>query len=193
MDRRSERIGGWGAVAQGALTIAGFGVGLAALVAAQRHAPEAGPALLAAAVAVLSAFAQLAAVRGLRYALRPPSRVAWAASWAGWAGALLWLTAGLVGGYGGVATPRAVALAGKIAEFAPLFTAAWAVAACAAAGRLGRLPTWLRMVGAAWGAAVLASPAFGPFRLLALLVGLAWWFGLGAELLRLSRIPAADA
>ena len=191
--RRSEVLGGWGAVAQGAFTVAAFVAGIAVLMAAQGTAhtapPPLWPVLLASAVAVASGLAQLAAVRGLRAALSPPSGVAWAASVAGWLGAAVLILGGLVGFYGMLTRSPATPTAIRLAEAAPLLVAVWAIAGMAASWRAGRLPAWLRVVGAVFGAAVLASPALAPFRLVALIGGVVFWFGLGAALLRDARFP----
>lgn len=195
MDRRSERIGGWGALAQGGLTVAAFVAGLALLMTSQGTAhsqpPPAWPVILASLVAVLSGLAQLAAVRGLRFALSPPSPVAWAASISGWLGAAVLILGGLVGFYGMLARSPATATAIRLAEAAPLLVAVWTIAGMAAAWRVKRLPAWLRVTGVVFGAAVLASPAVGLFRPVALVAGLLFWFGLGAALLRDARFPAA--
>ena len=186
--RRSEVLGGWGALAQGALTIAAFVAGLAVLMTARASAhaepPPVWPVILASLVAVFSGLAQLAAVRGLRAALTPASAVTWAASGAGWLGAAVLILGGLVGFYGMLTRAPATPTAIRLAEAAPLLVAVWAVAAMAADWRARRLAPWLRVVGVVFGAAVLASPAVGLLRPVALLAGLAFWFGLGAALLR---------
>lgn len=195
--RRSEVLGGWGALAQGALTIAAFAAGIAVLMTARgtSHAepPPAWPVILASLVAVFSGLAQLAAVRGLRSALHPPSPVTWAASVAGWLGAAVLILGGLVGFYGMLTRAPATPVAIRLAEAAPLLVAVWAMAGMAAAWRAKRLPAWLRVAGVIFGAAVLASPAVGLFRPVALLAGLAFWFGLGVALLRDARFPHPPA
>ena len=192
-ERRSEVLGGWGALAQGALTIAAFVAGIAVLMTAQgaarTEAPPIWPVILASVVAVFSGLAQLAAVRGLRSALSPPSPVTWAASVAGWLGAAVLILGGLVGFYGMLTRAPATPVAIRLAEAAPLLVAVWAIAGMAAAWRARRLPAWLRVVGVLFGAAVLASPALGVTRPVGLLAGLAFWFGLGATLLRDARFP----
>lgn len=191
--RGAERIGGWGALAQGGLTIAAFVAGIAVLMVAKgaplAASPPIWPVLLASLVAVASGLAQLAAVRGVRAALSPPSAVTWAASVAGWLGAAVLILGGLVGFYGMLPRSPATRTAVTLAEAAPLLVAVWAIAGMAAAWRAKRLPAWLRVTGVVFGAAVLASPAVGLFRPVALLAGLAFWFGLGVALLRDGGFP----
>lgn len=193
-ERRSETLGGWGALAQGALTVAAFAAQIAMLTLGggkPTAAPPIGVVLLLAAITVASGLALLASVRGVRFALRPPSGVVWAASVAGWLGAAVLVLSGLIGFYGVLARAPVTPTAVRISEGAPLLVGVWAIAAMAAAWKVRRLPAWVRVVGVVFGAAALASPALGVTRPVQLLAGLAFWFGLGAALLRDARFPHA--
>ena len=103
---------------------------------------------------------------------------------AGWAAAALWLGAAAALSASPLAPPL---LAVRLAELAPTSQGFWALGVAAVAWRLKAWPAWLRVTGAAWGAGAAVLPGAPVLNAPVLLVGLAWWTGLGFALLRRGR------
>ncbi len=196
MDQRSERIGGWAALAAGALSV--VLVALVSLAHPSEHARAVGggavridysPFVVAALVATRTAFAAAVAlsVLGLHRAFASRSIVIRVGSAAGWlAGAMIAASAIVAPLFAPPAIPAWVNL---VSYWAPLPFGIWLLCASALAWKLDRLPRWLRVLATVMGALSFMQPAIPELGFLVLLLGLAFWFGLGATLLRGGRFP----
>ncbi len=132
--------------------------------------------------AALEALALLAAVLATARLMRPGSRVLTAGAVAGAAAAAMLLVGSILSIRLGLQKQNFSPLVG----FSSVPLGVWMLCVSAADWRLGRLPPWLRVVGAILGAALMILPAVPPLRLLTVL-GLPWWIGLGVVLLRPAR------
>lgn len=189
MDRRWERIGGWASIAVG---VCGVGrlVAAASLYAAVATVHGGHPAgaqaihatsLWLTLVDLAAALALVGAARGVARAFRPSTRLITTVAILGYAAALLALTSALATGLRVAAPSNDGLWLGLLTGFS---LALWITGVCAADWRLRRLPTWLRIVGSLFAFLSFLTPLLNLFVLLAVPLGLVWWFGLGAALLR---------
>ena len=169
------------------LTVAALAIGavlvrqLGADAAAGSAAAAARPLLITAEIVKLASAACLAVA--VRAAGGGPVRMA------GWGSALL-LAASGAAALAAICNANAAlgSWANPLAIASLIATALWALGL--SFGGETRLPAWLRIVASLFAAAALGAAFVPPVGLLAGLLGLLWWFGLGISARRLAKPEA---